>query len=249
MKLIINADDFGITSGVTYGIYDAIKNGVVTSTTMMVNTQASSLAAKLIKENLEMAVGLHFNISIGYPLTSGKTLLINDKLIRPKDLPENYFYDEDELYLELEAQYNRFINLVGRKPTHIDSHLYIHQNIPIVKKVVTRFSEIHDLPVRDIITNYQDVYFEGNFKVKQGDNLKSMTHKFIDILDSCDDRDIVELMVHPGYIDYTIEHNSSYNYQRNLECNTLLSKEVKDYIDSKNISLISYRNVVKKSNG
>ena len=41
MKLIVNADDFGLTSGVTYGIYDAMCRGVVTSTTMMVNTSAT----------------------------------------------------------------------------------------------------------------------------------------------------------------------------------------------------------------
>ena len=41
MKLIINADDFGLTNGVTYGIYDAIKNGVVTSTTMLVNSEVN----------------------------------------------------------------------------------------------------------------------------------------------------------------------------------------------------------------
>ena len=46
MKLIVNADDFGLTSGVTYGIYDAMCRGVVTSTTMMVNTSATLLAAQ-----------------------------------------------------------------------------------------------------------------------------------------------------------------------------------------------------------
>ena len=37
MKLIVNADDFGLTDGVTRGILDAIRNGIVTSTTRMVN--------------------------------------------------------------------------------------------------------------------------------------------------------------------------------------------------------------------
>ena len=44
-KLIINADDFGLTNSVTYGIYDCIINGVVTSTTQMMNTSATELAS------------------------------------------------------------------------------------------------------------------------------------------------------------------------------------------------------------
>ena len=65
MKLIVNADDFGLTSGVTYGIYDAMCRGVVTSTTMMVNTSATLLAAQLTKREPDLAVGLHANISLG----------------------------------------------------------------------------------------------------------------------------------------------------------------------------------------
>lgn len=65
MKLIVNADDFGLTSGVTYGIYDAMCRGVVTSTTMMVNTSATLLAAQLAKREPALAVGLHVNISLG----------------------------------------------------------------------------------------------------------------------------------------------------------------------------------------
>ena len=38
MKLIVNADDFGLTDGVTLGILHAMEHGIVTSTTMMVNT-------------------------------------------------------------------------------------------------------------------------------------------------------------------------------------------------------------------
>ena len=67
MKLIVNADDFGLTSGVTYGIYDAMCRGVVTSTTMMVNTSATLLAAQLAKREPALAVGLHVNISLGGP--------------------------------------------------------------------------------------------------------------------------------------------------------------------------------------
>ena len=57
MKLIINADDFGLTPAVTRGIYDAMTRGVVTSTTMMVNAWAAEYAGVLVRETPELAVG------------------------------------------------------------------------------------------------------------------------------------------------------------------------------------------------
>ena len=47
--LIVNADDFGLTAGVTYGIWEGLTEGWITSTTMMVNQPASSLAANLLR--------------------------------------------------------------------------------------------------------------------------------------------------------------------------------------------------------
>lgn len=133
MKLIVNADDFGLTSGVTYGIYDAMCRGVVTSTTMMVNTSATLLAAQLAKREPALAVGLHVNISLGGPLTSCPSLLKNGMFRKPAVLGSDEGYDVGELDEELEAQYQCFVTLVGRGPTHIDSHLYAHQkfsNVP-----------------------------------------------------------------------------------------------------------------------
>lgn len=117
MKLIVNADDFGLTSGVTYGIYDAMCRGVVTSTTMMVNTSATLLAAQLAKREPALAVGLHVNISLGGPLTSCPSLLKNGMFQKPAVLGSDEGYDVGELDEELEAQYQCFVTLVGRGPT------------------------------------------------------------------------------------------------------------------------------------
>ena len=83
MKLIVNADDFGLTDGVTYGILDAMNNGIVTSTTMMVNTPGTAKAATIARENPELAVGLHINISLGCPLTDGFSLTENGTFLKP----------------------------------------------------------------------------------------------------------------------------------------------------------------------
>ena len=68
-RLIVNADDFGLTAGVNEGIQDAVEAGVVTSTTMMVNTPGFGDAVRRaagLRDRL--SVGLHFNLTTGAPV-------------------------------------------------------------------------------------------------------------------------------------------------------------------------------------
>ena len=83
MKLIVNADDFGLTDGVTLGILHAMEHGIVTSTTMMVNTPGAQTAADIARRESELAVGLHINISLGSPLTACESLTENGKFQKP----------------------------------------------------------------------------------------------------------------------------------------------------------------------
>ncbi len=127
MKLIINADDFGLSEGITYGIYDAVKRGVVTSTTMMVNMRASALAGEIVKRDDSLSVGLHLNLSFGKPLTDCFSLTCEGRFVKPKNCDIHDQFTDEDLDKELDAQYKKFCELTGKKPTHIDSHLYMHQ--------------------------------------------------------------------------------------------------------------------------
>lgn len=68
--LIVNADDFGLSRGINYGIIDAHRHGVVTSTTAMMTTNGIEHAAQLSAETPSLAVGLHFVLSYGTPMTA-----------------------------------------------------------------------------------------------------------------------------------------------------------------------------------
>ena len=57
--LIVNADDFGLSKGQNYGIIEACRNGVVTSTTALVNGAAIDHAAQLSRSTPELAVGMN----------------------------------------------------------------------------------------------------------------------------------------------------------------------------------------------
>ncbi len=67
--LIINADDFGLSPGINYGIIDAHRRGVVTSTTAMMTADAIEHAAQVCVDVPSLAIGLHFVLSYGNPLT------------------------------------------------------------------------------------------------------------------------------------------------------------------------------------
>lgn len=98
-SLIVNADDFGISSGVNRGILEAFERGVLTSTSFMVGRPAAEEAAALARERPRLSVGLHVESDGNGALAPG-----------------------------LEQQLRRFRELTGRPPTHIDSHHDIHSN-------------------------------------------------------------------------------------------------------------------------
>lgn len=244
MKLIVNADDFGLTDGVTYGILDAMKNGIVTSTTMMVNTPGTAKAATIARENPELAIGLHINISLGFPLTDGASLTENGMFLKPSVIGSDERYNEEELYREMRAQYQKFLELTGRKPTHLDSHLYAHQKFPKVCRAIHRLAEEENLPVRDLATaQYAQTYFEGNFKVKPGESQVNLKAKCMQLIRELSGHTVAELMVHPAFPDEWLMNNSSYNTQRSIEHAVLTDSDICEFISQAAIQLATFRDL------
>src|ERR1700730_11071897 len=73
-RLIVNADDFGFTSGVNRAIVEAHTRGIVTSTTLMANGAAFSQAAQLTKTVPSMSVGCHVVLIDGHPVLDSNQL-------------------------------------------------------------------------------------------------------------------------------------------------------------------------------
>lgn len=134
--LIVNADDFGLSKGQNYGIIEACRNGIVTSTTALVNGQAIDHAVQLSRDEPSLAIGMHFVLTMGKPLTAMPGLTRDGVLGKwIWQLAEEDALPLEEITQELASQYLRFIELFGRKPTHLDSHHHVHmfpQIFPIV---------------------------------------------------------------------------------------------------------------------
>lgn len=129
MRLIVNADDFGYTAGVTRGIVRAHQNGIVTATTMMANAPDTVGAASAARATKTLDVGVHLVFTYGRALTAAATVpsLVTEDGAFPAvaDLLRTGMPKADETLAEARAQYRRVRDAIGREPTHIDTHHWV----------------------------------------------------------------------------------------------------------------------------
>ncbi|MCF7907361.1 MAG: ChbG/HpnK family deacetylase [Candidatus Omnitrophica bacterium] len=139
-KVIINADDFGLTEGINKGIIEAHKKGAVTSASLMTNMPSFYDAIRLAKDNPGLGVGVHLNIVRGEPvLPLGNVRTLVDKegfFLRNifKIIAGIYQNKIDLIELESEwvAQIERALEN-GMSVTHLDSEKHLHLIGPALK--------------------------------------------------------------------------------------------------------------------
>lgn len=149
-KIIINADDLGISLEVDSVIENCIQKGVVTSSTLMANAPAFEDGVRIAKQYPQVSVGVHLNIIEFTPLTN------IDIFKRHGIVGDDGFFIEggifcvqidDELrnavFEEWDAQISR-IEAVGIKPSHCDSHQHTH-TIPELRETLCKVLEKHSI--------------------------------------------------------------------------------------------------------
>lgn len=235
MKLVINADDFGYTKSVSDGILYGYQHGIIRSTTALCNMEGIEYAAQLAKQAPDLGIGVHLTLTLGNSLTHGKT--ITEDGIKFKG--RKAFYesindlDMEEVYLEFDAQIQRFIEVFERMPDHIDSHHSIHDGNEALLSVSKRISEQYHVPMR----RYSKfTYISGFFKET------ATIDTLFAIFEKHQDTEAIELMCHPGFCDLQLYQTSSYHIDRVKELDVLCSKEVQAYIDEHGIEVTNYRN-------
>lgn len=131
-RLIINADDFGLSHGITDGILLTHLQGLLTSTSLMVNQPATQHAVRRAPEAPGLGIGIHLNLTEGKPvLPSAKVrTLVNSagEFVGPSEMGRRLLRWEGspaEIEAEFRAQIQQMKSL-GLMPTHADSHHRIH---------------------------------------------------------------------------------------------------------------------------
>lgn len=145
-RLIVNADDFGLTRGVSEGILTAHRHGIVTSTTVLVT---SSIDGDLVARARDcgLGLGLHVNFTLGRPLTRGTSLVDEGGRFVRDARRAAARASAGDVDAEVDAQVDRFIALIGRRPTHLDTHHHVGLLSPMRETVLAVAGRL-GLPVR-----------------------------------------------------------------------------------------------------
>lgn len=153
-QVIVNADDYGYTPGISQGILDAHRNGIVTSTSVMVNMPAAEAWVKTaLEEAPDLGLGLHLNLTTGRPvskLEDVEGLARADGFFHGKRDLINLLPTIDPAHVEREllAQVARFEAIAGRLPDHLDSHHHITYMSPPTMKLMVKLARELEVPIR-----------------------------------------------------------------------------------------------------
>jgi len=152
-RLIVNADDFGISAGVNQGILEANKHGIVTSTSLMVNMPYADEAVRMKKSLApRLGLGLHLTLSWGKPILPARevpSLVTSDGTFPNAFDIRPWTFKADHLRAEMTAQLQRFRDLTGEMPDHIDSHQFVANILPKAFSVLIDLSKKHGIPIRN----------------------------------------------------------------------------------------------------
>lgn len=241
-RLIVNADDFGRAPGVSRGIVEAHRSGIVTSTTLLVNLPWSRDAFALAGDVPALGVGLHLSFCYGEPLAGDAPSLLGEDGLLERDLVRlrGRLLPED-VEREARAQLERFRKLTGQNPTHLDSHQHVHA-WPEVRDVIARIANENEVPLRAVDGEHRAMlqaagvrvtdHFAGDFFVPGAMTAPRLLALLRNLPDGT-----TELMCHPGYDD---EHlaDSSFRREREAELMLLCLPEVREALNG--VALISY---------
>ena len=273
-RLIVNADDFGLSERTNKGILDAHLHGVVTSSGLLLNMPALSDAVDLSRRHPGLDTGIHINLTWGKPISApgriptlvgkdgrfaGKCGLIFSLLtgrVKASHLEE-----------EISAQIERFLD-TGLTPYHIDTHQHLHA-IPSVMRVFIKMAAEYAIPCLRIpkerlsphptalavrlflmISNRETGVDSGIISSDYFAGI-AMTGKWNEKKKEKVRRlifslrpGITELMCHPGYADPGLVSVSRLVEERQEELNVLTSPLLQKWLREAGVTLTSYRDVV-----
>lgn len=146
-RLIVNADDFGLSPSVNEAVIRAHREGILTTASLMVGEPGFEEAVRLAKENPKLGVGLHLVLLHGHAvLPPGKIPgLVNSRgefSNHPAATGMKYFFRRglrEQLRAEIHAQFEKF-RATGLPLDHVNGHLHLHLH-PVIFKILMEDSE------------------------------------------------------------------------------------------------------------
>lgn len=268
-KLIVNADDFGESPAVSEGILYGHENGIITSTTALINLPGAAYQVwEARSKHPRLGMGVHLTLTEGLPLLPVER--VRSITEGRREFPEREHLlarldrlDFSEVEQEWTAQIELFITAAGRAPDHLDSHHYFSNMHTELFRITLQLAKKYGCAVRAACL-VADEHDPDNPPIEHAGNLpelkKMLTaskvrhprcfqHSFYDeedyagtlrrVLENLPEG-VTELMAHPGRVDAALMERSSYTHQRQKELDALTEPGLKDWLDSRGVKLIHF---------
>ena len=251
IQLILRADDIGYSEAVNYGIEKSVKEGLIRSGGLMPNMPAAKHGIKLL-EGTGICIGQHTNLCLGRPCADPK--LIRTLLDDEGNLKSSRAYRDawnkgeeftilEEMVIEIEAQYQRFKELVGREPAYFEGHAIMSKNLNKGLEIV---AHRHGLKY-NIMTFDGPGFFNGkHIAICSIESMKPDYDPWQSIRNAvaAARTDMPNVFVcHPGYLDDFILNSSSLTVNRTKEVAMLCDPTVKVWLEEQDVELITYDDV------
>ena len=263
-RLIINSDDYGRSPDISRGIREAHLNGVVTSTTCMINIQTTARdIAIALNEAPTLKMGVHLVLTAKRPIlpqqwTKSITDENGDFLKYDAFIANLPHLDILEVKAEWRAQVEAYIAAAASKPTHLDSHHHSSYFSPALFQAMLELAKEYECPIRFPLapsetsrefaeTSKHAFALLKEFNPKRPDHFivtfydeGATLENLLNILNNLPEG-TSELMCHPGHVDQAFaEKESVYNFQREREVSILTDSAVKQVIEANGIELITF---------
>lgn len=252
-KLIIRADDLGMSKAVNYGIYDAMQIGCVTAIGFMSNMEDAAHGAKLMKD-FTGDIGLHVNISVGRPISLMHKV---STLVHPK---RQEFYtskeirngqmesiDTNELTYEIIQQIEAFKHYFNRLPDYIDGHgISCPLFLETIKKVAQSYALFYVDPNDEMWLQEQNLQYIYPENIK-ADGMYSPYENLSFFTSHMKQGENHLMIFHPGYMDIYVQRHTSYTDIRMVEAAFLQSDEFMQWLKDEHIELCSFHDCRKGS--
>ena len=227
--LIVNADDFGLSSGINRGIVKAHENGIVTSTSVMVRWPAAAEASNYARAYPRLSFGLHCDFG--------------EWLFRDGEWEAAYevvpLDDAAAVGEELNRQLALFSTITEKLPTHLDSHQHVHRREPVRSVMLQKSAEL-GIPLRLFGA---DIQYCGTFYGQTDDGTAIpgalSVDNLVQILRQLPSG-VTELSCHPG--DST-DFKNTYAAERANELEILCDPRVRRAIEVLGITVASFADV------
>jgi predicted glycoside hydrolase/deacetylase ChbG (UPF0249 family) len=223
--LIVNADDFGLSPGVNAGVEAGHEAGIVTSASLMVLQPAAEPAAEFGRDHPDLGLGLHVDLG-EWVHDDGEWRARYERVDTE---------DPTATRDEVERQLACFFDLVGRKPTHLDSHQHVHRQ-PLVAAACRDVALRLEIPLR----HEGDVRYCGDFygqtETGEPDHDRISVGALTALIAGLG-HEVTELACHPAA---DVDIATTYATERLVELSTLCDGRVRQTVERAGITLVKF---------